>query len=369
MWIAAELHTTPDLNTAKRVCPYCGQALMQKHGHRHRKLRDWAHSRALVERLRCPACGRTQTIYPQGVEVRVQRSQRARQFGVLLYAFGLSYRGVANALGYLGVWVSPATILRDVVASGLHAQIAQKRELLRGKVKVSCVGVDGTGVPMAGKPEDKGVVVVVDQDSGTGLLVEALDEQNQEEITNLLEQVFRLFQPETVVTDEASVYSEAIEQAGASTNRLPRHLLCATHFRKNKARRLRALYQEAQKRGWGLLVMELKAMQALLRSPPEVMGAYAERLYRSFRWAKPPRKKQKASWAYQVKMLSLEMWEKSRKVTGVTNNRTEQFIGRAFKVRVKSMRGFKREDNRMCFLALRLLLDKMQQQKGEICLT
>ena len=368
MWIAAKVRTIPEVSISKRRCPYYGQAVMHKHGSRLRKLRDWVHHGAVVERLRCPACGRSQTVYPEGVEMRVQRSQRARQLGILLYAFGLSYRGVSNALGYLGVAVSPATILRDVVRSGQHAQIAQKRELLRGKVKVRRVGVDGTGVPMAGKPDDKGVVVVVDQESGTGLLVEALDEQNQQEITSLLEQVFRLFQPEEVVTDEAGVYTEAIEQAAASTGHLPKHLLCATHFRKNKARRLRALCEEAKRRGLGLLVMELRAMLALLRSPPATMGAYAERLYRSFLWAKPPRKNRKTSWAYQVKMLSLEIWEKSKKVTGATNNRTEQLIGRAFKVRVRSMRGFKKEENRMCFLALRLLLDQMQLQNGDICL-
>ena len=368
MWIAAKVRTIPEVSISKRRCPYYGQAVMHKHGSRLRKLRDWVHHRAVVERLRCPACGRSQTVYPEGVEMRVQRSQRARQLGILLYAFGLSYRGVSNALGYLGVAVSPATILRDVVRSGQQAQIAQKRALLRGKVRVRQVGIDGTGVPMAGKPDDKGVVVVVDQDSGTGLLVEALDEQNQQEITSLLEQVFRLFQPEEVVTDEAGVYTEAIEQAGASTGHLPKHLLCATHFRKNKARRLRALCEEAKRRGLGLLVMELRAMLALLRSPPATMGAYAERLYRSFLWAKPPRKNRKTSWAYQVKMLSLEIWEKSKKATDATSNRTEHSIGRTFKVRTRSMRGSKKESNRMGFLALRLLLDQMQPQKGDICL-
>ena len=61
-----------------------------------------------------------------------------------------------------------------------------------------------------------------------------------------------------------------------------------------------------------------------------------------------------------MKMLSLEIWEKSKKVTDATNNRTEHSIGRAFEVRVRSMRGSKKESNRMGFLALRLPLDQMQ---------
>ena len=56
--------------------------------------------------------------------------------------------------------------------------------------------------------------------------------------------------------------------------------------------------------------------------------------------------------------LLLELAEKARKVTGVTNNVTEGTIGRAFKVRVQSMRGFKKEANRDAFLNLAVLLDR-----------
>lgn len=286
-----------------------------------------------------------------------------------MYAFGLSYRNVAEALGYLGVSTSPATVMRDVVSSGLRAQIQHYHDLLEKKVKVKRVGVDGTGVPMAGDPEDQGVVVVVDQDSGTGLLVEAVNEQDSEEMAAVLEKVFRLFAPEEVVTDEAGIYPDAIAEAAARTNHVPKHTLCAAHFRRNKTRRLRQLAEEARKHGRGLLAMEILAMLAFLRSPPDLMAAYAQRLYRAFLWARPPKKGEKASWAYRVKMLALEIGEKAGQVTGATNNPTEQFIGRAFKVRVKSMRGFKQTHNRICFLALALTLDAMRQRRGSISLS
>ena len=112
------------------------------------------------------------------------------------------------------------------------------------------------------------------------------------------------------------------------------------------------------------MVMELRAMEALLRSPPEVWGYFARRLLRIMQRARPPGKGEKRSWAYRYRQLLLELSEKAPQVTGVTNNRTEQLIGRAFKVRIGSMRGFKREDNRMRFLQLALAVDRRAQREG-----
>jgi hypothetical protein len=63
-------------------------------------------------------------------------------------------------------------------------------------------------------------------------------------------------------------------------------------------------------------------------------------------------------------MLLLEIGQRASKVTGITNNRTEQFMGRAFKIRVSSMRGFKRDDNRMRFLHLALAVDERSLREG-----
>ncbi len=59
---------------------------------------------------------------------------------------------------------------------------------------------------------------------------------------------------------------------------------------------------------------------------------------------------------------------KAPKVTGKPNNRTEQVIGRAFKVRTRTMKGFKREDNRIRFLNLALALDARAQREGVLYL-
>ena len=63
-------------------------------------------------------------------------------------------------------------------------------------------------------------------------------------------------------------------------------------------------------------------------------------------------------------MLLLGIGQEAPKVTGATSNRAEQFIGRPFKVRVSSTRGFKREENRTRFLHLALAVDERAQREG-----
>ena len=230
------------------------------------------------------------------------------------------------------------------------------------------IGVDGTGVPMAGKPDDTGVVVVVNLEDGTGLWVEAVDERDAGALQSLLTQVLTHVQPAEVVTDEGVAYPEALEGATAAAGREVAHSLCAAHFRRNKISRLRHLLNRAEKNDWGLVKMELKALEALLRSPPEVWGGFAYRLLRLVQNARPPEKGKLASWHYRLKLLLLELSRKAPKVRGITNNRTEQLIGRAFKVRTKSMRGFKRTDNRLRFLQLALAVDARAQREGAIYL-
>jgi hypothetical protein len=84
-------------------------------------------------------------------------------------------------------------------------------------------------------------------------------------------------------------------------------------------------------------------------------GARMGRLHRSYSWASPPeRKGEKASAAYGMRMLTLELWNKWPKLLlGLrkpeelsldgTNNASERSIGKS-KVRYKTMRGYKSMD-------------------------
>jgi len=359
------LQTRPQLSQEVQRCPRCGGERVRIHARRRRAIRDWAVREVQLVRLRCKACGTTWTVYPQGVAPGGRFSLRAEQLMVLLYMLGLSYRGVAAIMGALGVNVAASTVLNFVQAQGMREEVHRHRRYWQERVKVRRVGIDGTGVKMAGRPDAPGVLVVVDDETGIGLWVEAVDEQDPEALARFLTWVLETFQPEEVITDEGSTYPEALEQAAAQSGHEPAHRLCTYHFRRNKLSRLRRLLETAQEQGWNLVVMELLALEALLkRSPPEVWGTFACRLLRLVQSARPPKPGEQATWHYRFRMFLLELCEKAPYITGVTNNRTEQLIGRSFKIRIKSMRGFKRLDNRMRFLHLALALDERAQREG-----
>jgi len=358
------LHLWPQVGFEDRRCPRCGSTRVHGHGRRWRRVRDWGYRRVMLQRLRCADCGATWSVYPAGVAPGVRFSLRAEQAMVLLYVLGLSYRQTAAFMHGLGVPVGASTVLRLVQAQGLREELATRRQYWQGKVRVRQVGVDGTGVPLVGGEQDTGVVVVVDQEAGVGLWVEAVDEQDASALARLLRWVVEQVQPEEVVSDEGAAYPKALEEATAEMTQPPAHRLCAAHFRRNKIRRLRGLQRAAVRRGWGMLVMETRALEALLRSPPQVWGGVARRWLRLVQGARPPGEGEKASWLYRYRQLLLELSEKAPQVTGVTTNRTEQVIGRGFKIRVKRMRGFKRADNRLRFLHLALAVDRRAQREG-----
>lgn len=357
MWVLTLLEKRPRVDGESRQCPACGARRAHKHGRIRRRVRDWQHRTIVVQRMRCTTCRATWTLYPRGMEPYRQRSRRVRDLGVLLYMLGLSYRKVAHVLASLGAVVAPSTLLGDVMAAGVKAQELNRQ--LRGRTQVRRVGIDGTGVPMAGVGS-VGVVVAVDLETQQALLVEAIDEQDVQQVQRLIEEVIASFAPQEIVTDEAPSYAQAIAEAQVEEEKRPRHRLCAAHFRRNKARRLQQLAEEAEEMESPLLALEAAAMRVLLRSPPEVLGEVARRWYwRYYAWIRAG-ERERAEWRYRMKMLLLELMEKGPQVTGVTNNATEGTIGRAFKVRMKSMRGMKEDDHRDRFLNLAIWMDRQR---------
>jgi transposase-like protein len=288
-----------------------------------------------------------------------QRSRRMRELGVLLYMLGLSYRQVSQVLASLGAPVAPTTVLGDVMAAGERARELNRQ--VRGRVRVRQVGIDGTGVPMAGVGS-VGVVVAVDAEQQQALLVETLEERDTDAVREWLEEVIASFAPQEVVTDEAAPYGAAMAEVGVEEEQRPRHRLCAAHFRRNKARRLRELEQEVEKMGAPLLALEAAALRALLCSPPGVLGEAAWRWYwRHYAWLREGEGKW-ARWRWRMKQLLLELMEKGPQVTGVTNNAAEGAIGRIFKIRMKTMRGMKQEENRDRFLNLAIWMDRQRRR-------
>lgn len=136
------------------------------------------------------------------------------------------------------------------------------------------------------------------------------------------------------------------------------HQLCVAHVRKYVAKRSKSIFEQARAE-WGegdkrldKLAEELGLVKDLLEELREEGGSRMGLLHRNYSWASPPeRKGEKASAAYRMRMLTLELWDKWRKLRlyyrarpelGLdgTNNASERSIGKS-KVRYKTMRGHK----------------------------
>ena len=160
--------------------------------------------------------------------------------------------------------------------------------------------------------------------------------------------------------DELESYEPAAEKAGLE------HQLCLAHWRKAVARRLKKI--EGYRK-------EKELIREALKQLDEAALAAIRWLHQQFRQARAPRKGEKQSPEYALRMLTLDIienWNRlvcyqqtheplrdnlGRKVprdyqVPSTNNATENAIGRGGKIRAKRMRGFKRLDTVLAIMYL-----------------
>ena len=324
-YILSSVEAQLELN---RRCPRCGRSNGNIHtGEGRRAIRDLKARHIVQRRMKCPWCGVTWTIRCGGVGSGRQRSDRLRGIGVILYMLGLSYRAVETFLPCLECSGGKSTIERDVAEAGERSRLYHGQA---PRMRVRVLGVDGTGAAMAGR--DAGVLFFVDIDRERLVSVEAADEEDTEAVRAHVARVMREVGSEELRTDEHSVY-EGIAQEGA-------HRLCLTHWRKSKGKRCVDLYAEAAR---GARVTAAGAMRKLLeilrRDPREPsVPRDLRRLVRRY-----VRKRKGLNWKINKLLEHVERtWEKvSDDPHDATNNVTERIIGLSFKIRAKTMRGFK----------------------------
>ena len=227
----------PSVGTALKLdrnCPHCGRGSGRIHsGVCRRGIRDWKVQALAQRRMRCPWCGLTWTLRAEGVRAGRQRSDRLVGLGVLAYMLGMSYRQVAMFLGALDCPVSKSSIERDVSAAGLKAQALHRAALGKG-LRVRVLGVDGTGVALAGR--SGGMLFFVDIAGGRLLAVEVVGESDSRAVRKHVLAVMSAVGAEEVRTDEHPVYERAVGEA--------HHRLCLTHWRKSKLKRAMELYRQ-----------------------------------------------------------------------------------------------------------------------------
>ena len=323
----------PSVGTALKLdrnCPHCGRGSGRIHsGVCRRGIRDWKVQALAQRRMRCPWCGLTWTLRAEGVSAGRQRSDRLVGLGVLAYMLGMSYRQVAMFLGALDCPVSKSSIERDVSAAGLKAQALHRAALGKG-LRVRVLGVDGTGVALAGR--SGGMLFFVDIAGGRLLAVEVVGESDSRAVRKHVLAVMSAVGAEEVRTDEHPVYERAVEEA--------HHRLCLTHWRKSKLKRAMELYRQAVAAGRSLEAENLHRLVELLRLQPRPPTVPEELEHLVVRYS---RCRRGLLWKINQLLQHVERtWSKvSDDVADPTNNSTERLIGLTLKIRAKTMRGFK----------------------------
>jgi transposase-like protein len=264
-----------------------------------------------------------------------------------LYVLGLSYEKVSIFLRALGCGMVKSVVWGDVQEMGAKA----RRRFARGQKQLGrrpVLGVDETQYKVKGQ----GITVGFVTDPQTGELVgmRLLASREGEAMAQWLSETAQALGCEVVVTDELESYKGAAEQAGTE------HQLCLAHWRKAIARRLKKLP--------GYEKEKALIQTALAELDPAGLKAI-QWLHRHFSNAPPPRKGERQSPAYALRMLTLDCKENWKRLTCYqqkhkplrdnlgrktkrnyvvpsTNNACENAIGRGGKIRYKAMRGYKR---------------------------
>lgn len=311
-----------------RHCPHCHRNHGRIHsGIIHRRISDLKARSIPQRRMKCPYCGTTWTVRADGVGHGRQRSERLRGIGVILYMLGLSYRAVEQFLPCLECCGSSSSIERDVTEIG---QNAKDLHLSAPRMRLGVLGVDGTGAAMAGR--NAGILFYVDVQRQKLIYVEPLKETNTAKVRRHVARVFQAMGADELRSDEHSVYKGIVPQG--------KHSICLTHWRKSKGKRAYDLYRQAVAENRSLEADSMLELLEILRIKPRPPTAppQLDRLVRRYINAR-----RGLLWKINQLLQHVERtWEKvSNDLTDATNNVTERIIGLDFKIRAKTMRGFK----------------------------
>jgi hypothetical protein len=292
--------------------------------------------------MQCAHCGITWTLRGEGVQANRQRSERLRLIGVVLYMFGLSYRNAATFLAMLEWQASKSSLERDARQAG---QAARSDHESAPRMRVRVLGVDGTGAAMAGR--QRGMVFFVDIEGGRLLCVEPLEETDTAKVRRHVARVMARVGAEELRTDEHSVYEGAVPPE--------RHRLCLSHWRKSKGKRAWDLLRAAEAQDRPLDAQTMRELLELLRLQPRppTPPAELERLV-----GRSIRARKRLPWKVNQLLQHVERtWERvSDDPIDPTNNVTERIIGLTYKIRSKTMRGFKSEQKALAHPYLASLL-------------
>jgi transposase-like protein len=350
----------PDQITPPRQCPNarCKSKRLYLHQQVPKPLRDTAVRSVIVHRYRCLKCGHTFRVYPKGVS-HDHTSQRVKGLAVMLYLLGLSYGATSLAMEALGIYMCKSRIY-DTVQAAARKVPGLKRGEVFGSIKTPAVGGDLTMVKCRGKWLPLGLTV--DPISGLVLTVDALSGEDARTLSEWMAPIAKAVGAQIVVTDDADGFKGVVDGLGME------HQVCKSHVLRNTDALIDSLTpQVAQDKDGSLqevgvlpqqAVTDLRRLGELVRSRQPDEGDELERMHLRYKSACPPKKGEKASLAYRLRLLFLDRWELWERLTRYrtwtgpndekldgTNNPSERAIGNWVKERYRPMRGYKVEEN------------------------
>jgi transposase-like protein len=328
--------------------------LFKAHGVKgeEKAIRDPSYERVKSYRYRCLRCGRTFRVYPRGVS-GAQQSDRLKAITVLLYALGLSYGAVEDFLSAFGVAVSKTTVYNNVQEAGITSRSCQQATVAGGG-KRRVIGSDGTYVKVKG--EQVGIQVVVDDQSGELLGLDIVVSENMDEVREVVEQVAEQVDAEVLVSDDLDVYKGVADEAGLE------HQVCRGHVKRNVDHWAQSVVEQLKKnepRPKGVdssterLQEDVQILQQMVRERPPDAADSLEEMYYRYLAAPVPKKGERHSVWYRMRMRVTRLWENWGRLTldqrrddlDGTNNSSERLIGWWIKERYRTMRGYKRTES------------------------
>jgi transposase-like protein len=339
-----------------KKCPYegCDGQFFKPHGVKGEKkaIRDLSYEQVKSYRYRCLRCERSFRVYPQGVS-QAQQSNLLKAITVLLYVLGLSYGAVEDFLFALGVAVSKTTVYNNVQEAGIQSRSRQQAAVVGGG-KRAVIGSDGTYVKVKG--EQVGIQVVVDDQSGELVGLEIVVSENADEVREIVEQAAEQVDAEVLVSDDLDVYKNVADEAGLD------HQICRGHVRRNVDDWAESVIEQLKKNeplpqgvesSTERLLEDVQTIQQLVRKRPHDAPDSLEQMYYRYMAAPVPKKGQRHTVWYRMRMRITRLWENWDRLTldqhrddlDGTNNSSERLIGWWIKERYRMMRGYKRTES------------------------
>jgi hypothetical protein len=244
-------------------------------------------------------------------------------------------------------------VYNNVQEAGIASRSRQNASVASGG-KRPVIGADGTYVKVKG--EKVGVQVVVDDQSGDLLGLDIIVSENSEEVRQVVERVAAQVEAEVLVSDDLDAYKSVADQVGLD------HQICRSHVKRNVDALAESMIEQLKKQeplpkgvlsSAERLVQDLETVQNWVRERPVNALEELETMYHRYQAAPVPKKGERHTVWYRMRMLVTRLWERWRRLTldqrrddlDGTNNSSERLIGWWIKERYRTMRGYKRTES------------------------